>query len=161
MTPFDWLVAKVLQRYKPGQVPPEIFNQIMKLNKPVAVEVFNVKDVDGNFYVNMVMRSPDDEFWPNQHHIPGSIMRANDTIESTIMRVMNRELGVNIPQEELKFDVVNVCDNEDGRSTILQLIVRTSYGVEGENWFPIESLPEDRIVEQDRAINIVKDYLKK
>lgn len=91
------LAARILDRLEPGYQPLEIFNAICRITATPVVEVVPLKLADrGSIEVLMLQRDPDDTYWPNMWHGPGTVLRATDrpgtAYEDAFKRILHGEL---------------------------------------------------------------------
>lgn len=90
--------AEHLAKLEPGRQPYELFREAARLFVQPTVELLPVKRSDNGPQVLLVKRPEDDEFWPGEWHIPGSIALSTDPIENgseysaPIKRIMDHDL---------------------------------------------------------------------
>ena len=105
-----------LAEEEPGLIPYELFVPMAKLMVMHTVEVGFVKPsgTDGRrAQVLLTQRPATDEFWANQWHIPGSIVRATDPVkhehdyDAAVNRVRD-EIGggIQVISQPLEYDTV-------------------------------------------------------
>lgn len=68
----------LLKKLEPGFQPYPIFEQIARLIALPVVELIPLRLHDGAVQVLLIQRAPDDPYWPNLWHTPGTIVRATD-----------------------------------------------------------------------------------
>ena len=90
-------LADLLARLEPGFLPFKIFHQIARLVTMPIVELVPLRVMDrGNVQVLLLKREADDPVWPNQLHVPGTVIRSSDTSGSfadPLQRVITKELA--------------------------------------------------------------------
>jgi hypothetical protein len=94
--PENALVAG-LSQLMPGEVPIHIFDQIARLTVTPVVEVVPFyRDEQENIKVYLLQRSAHDPYWPNLHHVPGTIVRATDHADSSFSDPLRRVIEANL-----------------------------------------------------------------
>lgn len=66
-----------------GVLPEELFTQMGRLIVLSTVELGMVRPLDesGRTKILLTQRPSNDRFWPNQWHVPGSVVRADDPVK--------------------------------------------------------------------------------
>lgn len=90
MKVLDWLTVLFLKRLKPGYLPEPIFNEMQRINHCVSVEILVKKDNK----VLLQQRDSNDKFWANEWHIPGTMVRGDESYNSAIERLLSTVLDV-------------------------------------------------------------------
>jgi hypothetical protein len=92
--------AKHLAELEPGWQPYPLFKEAARLFTGATVEMIPVqRNPNGNHKVFLTKRPPEDEFWPDQWHIPGAVLLSGGEIKhgrdygDAIDSIMNKELG--------------------------------------------------------------------
>lgn len=67
-----------LAELEPGRLPLGVFNQIARLTVTPVVEVVPIYNDNGAPRVMLYRRPDDDQHWPNQYYVPGTILNAQD-----------------------------------------------------------------------------------
>jgi len=108
-------LARLAEQH-PDKLPLEIFTPLAKLMVLTTVEVGLLKrstEDENRLLVLLSQRPSSDKFWPNQWHIPGSIIRARDPVADehdytpAISRVMAEVGGdIQIVQGPLEYETV-------------------------------------------------------
>lgn len=91
----DRLVG-LLSRLEPGFLPLSVFHAVARLVALPIVEVvpLRVKSA-GGVEILLLRRPADDPVWPNQLHVPGTVVRASDEpgfFDDALARVLAQEL---------------------------------------------------------------------
>ena len=147
--------ADLLRKLKPGFLPYEIFVEIMRLTMASSVEIVVLRRNSDKLQVLLTKRPPDDEFWPNKWHIPGSIFQADDTsIEARLQATIDRELP-NTKFVSEKEWVPELFIGETARNRNIPIIFRAWANESGDGeFFDVENLPDDFLSEQKILIEI-------
>lgn len=110
-----------------GLLPLEVFEIIAgKLAVIHTVEVGLVKPAEeGNFSVLLTQRPPTDHFWPNQWHIPGSVVRPTDPVghehdyDAAISRVLSEVgSGIHLVGDPREYETVRRIGNRGSEVTV-------------------------------------------
>lgn len=78
------IAVDYLKSLETGFLPEEIFTQMARLAVINTVEVGFVRpiyEIGQPQQVLLTQRPSTDKFWPNQWHVPGSVVRASDPVE--------------------------------------------------------------------------------
>lgn len=76
-------VASILHQLTPGTLPFEIFHEVARLGVFPIVEVVPLRlTADKQVEILLIQREADDPVWPDQLHVPGTVVRASDTVGS-------------------------------------------------------------------------------
>lgn len=72
-------IAEKLKKLQPGFLPFDLFYQFNRLKVTITIEVVPLC-LGPNGEVNVVLfnRGPDDPWWPNEYHTPGTCLLAGD-----------------------------------------------------------------------------------
>jgi hypothetical protein len=144
----------LLARLEPGFLPFPLFLQIYRLTPAPTMDTIPLRrNSNGDIEVLLLRRPPDDPIWPNLWHNPGTVLRASDTYESALDRLLNDELqGARIVKDPVF--VANIF-NQSKRGTEVILIYRIE--IKGPTpvgtFWPIDKLPKDII---DSEIAVIK-----
>lgn len=148
----------------PDRLPFGIFVPIAKLMVMHTVEVGFVKpsaeDTERPL-VLLTQRPASDVFWPNQWHIPGSVVRANDPVkhehdyDAALSRVMGEVGGdIQIVGEPVEFDTVRRRDVRGSEVTV-RLLAEVQGNPEHGRFFDatevLQRPPEGGLIESHPA----------
>lgn len=139
-------------------ISPELFNSVLSKFVLVAIETVILRQNDDKIEVLLTKRDPNDEFYANQWHSPGSILRYSDvhtkgkSIESELTEVFERiekkEIGAPF-RNPPKFIEQRLLDFSRGPNLCLvhaaQIAPRASYNGE---FFDVNNLPNDPVIHQ-------------
>lgn len=91
--------AKHLAELEPGRQDYRLFKETARLFVQSTVELVPIRKGEFNRpEVLLIQRPEDDEFWPNQWHIPGSVALSSDTVkhpsdyDAPLQRILHDEL---------------------------------------------------------------------
>lgn len=72
-------IAEKLKKLQPGFIPFELFCQFNRLKVTVTIEVVPLcLDPHGDINVVLFNRGPNDAWWPNLYHTPGTCLLDGD-----------------------------------------------------------------------------------
>lgn len=101
-TKTDQLV-ELLKELDAGFLPYDVFVEIARLTVLSIIEFVPLrKNAEGEVYILLLSRGEDDPIWPNEMHVPGTVIRPTDT-EGKMYLAFDRIL-----KEELKGTKVSV-----------------------------------------------------
>ncbi len=86
-------------------LPFDIFHQVARLVATPIIEVVPLRTNAGKTEILLLRREVDDPVWPNQLHVPGTVVRASDTpgsFNDPLKRVLSKELH-GVPTSALTF----------------------------------------------------------
>lgn len=151
-----WLLAKYAHRY--GRLPTWTFFAIEHVAPSTAFELWALKKTDRGTEIFLTRREPDDRYWPNQWHFPGTITRITDDYSSVDKRLAG-ELGIEALPATPNLLTVEFADDGPRDRTVhvfrtLEVPPETTYAT-GE-FHPIDRLPEPFIDFQKEQINKLK-----
>lgn len=159
--------AERLRRLPKGFLPLEIFLAVAEKVATPTIDVAPLRTHEGRLQVFMLRRPDDDEHWPGQWHIPGTVLRATDeenSFNSGLARLFDGETeGLVVPVGEPKHVGTKFWDVERGRELDHLHYVEVealSDDLPGQ-FFPVDELPDDTIAHHKIIIpEIVDAYLK-
>lgn len=147
-------VAQLLSKLKPGFLPFPIFLEVYRLTPAPVVQLIPFRLTPrSQIEVLMLQRPDDDMLWPGLWHNPGTVLRAGDSLQSVMRRLLEDELG----SPELCNKPIfaeNLFHTSDRGTEILQVYWVEIKGepAQGRFW-PIDNLPTDRIESEARVID--------
>lgn len=151
----------LLARLEPGFLPFPLFLQIYRLAPAPTLDAIPLRrNSSGGIEVLLLRRPPDDPIWPNLWHNPGTVLRANDSYESAMDRLLNDELqGARITKDPVF--VANLF-NQSKRGAEIILIHRIE--IEGlapvGTFWPVDKLPKDIIDSEIAIINKASQHYR-
>lgn len=90
--------ARHLAELRPGRQPYSLFREAARIFALSAVELIALREGEKGLEVLLTQRPEDDEFWPLEWHVPGSVILADDVISgpndyrAPLDRLINGEL---------------------------------------------------------------------
>lgn len=85
-------LTRLLKKLEPGFLPLDIFMEIARLAVLPIIEFVPLRvNKNGEVEVLLLSRDADDPLWPNELHVPGTVIRPTDT-EGKIYRAFERIL---------------------------------------------------------------------
>lgn len=144
--------TSALEQLEPGFLPLEVFNQVARLVRLPMVDLVPVKIENNNLQIGLVKRADDDLWWPSMWHLPGTVLRSTDTIDTAIERLKAEELALQSCETPV-FQGFSVQKSQRGAEIVL---IYTAANCTFENpskveWFPVDALPE-QFVESERNV---------
>jgi len=84
-------IAEKLKKLEPGFLPFDLFYQFNRLKVTITIEVVPLcLDPQGNVNVFLFNRGPDDAWWPNLSHTPGTCLIDSDIPKEDEWRLPTR-----------------------------------------------------------------------
>lgn len=152
--------VELLQKCKPGNLAPEIFEAIARVAVYPAVEFIPLRKNGNKIEVLLLERPENDLIWPSMLHTPGTILRPTDaTIENAFSRLYEEELrGVSLSQPV--FIGAHLSRNRRGTCLLLEHIVETQSEPTEGVFYDVENLPDKFIEAQkpslERAVTVYR-----
>lgn len=148
----------LLRQLIPGHLSHELFVEMRRLNVSAGIEVVPLRINENNkVEVLLTKRSENDEFWPGELHIPGTIFIPGDTVESTFGRIFDEELD-RTKISEPKFVNFSMQHIRRGQEIVLvhwvEVLGEPNVGV----LYEIDHLPENTITHHIDIINLAADH---
>ena len=155
-------IAEKLKKLKPGFLPFELFTQFNRLKVTITIEVVPLcLDPNGEVMVVLFNRGPNDPWWPNLYHTPGTCLVDGDIPKKdewglptrTFNRLKNTELkGIKLIGPPI---FVNNLSHQvrRGPESVHVYIQKVDYNSAKAYLFPIFHLPKNLISTQ---INMIK-----
>lgn len=144
--------TSALEQLEPGFLPLEIFNQVARLVRLPMVDLIPVKVENNTLQIGLVKRSSNDLWWPNMWHLPGTVLRSTDTIESAIERLKTEELLLE-SSDEPTFQGFSVQNSKRGAEIVLiYSVVNCVFDQQSQmKWFAVDNLPKS-FVESEKSV---------
>jgi ADP-ribose pyrophosphatase YjhB (NUDIX family) len=137
-------------------IPTPVYNALAARFPHIAIEVAVVRSRAGKWEILLTQRSPEDKFWPNLWHIPGTIIRNRESFLSALQR-LEREFGFSFIKEKLEFiTVVNYLSSPRGHeiSLVYRYIVPPEFQPPKGKFFGLGDLPEEIVREHRLVISL-------
>lgn len=152
-------ISDQLAEFEPGKLPLDIFNQIARLNVVPVVEVVPFyRTEQGNIKVYLLQRDNDDNLWPGQYHIPGTIVSARDhagSFNDATGRILTSGLSSYSPDNPQMVDV-QLCKVSRGMEVAIVFITELRISPDPKSLFDLDNLPENMINGHEGFIEIAK-----
>ncbi len=150
----------ILRRLEPGILPLEIFNQVARLVCLPMVDVVPMKYEGLGLSIGLVEREEDDLWWPNLWHLPGTVLRSTDTVETAIQRLMDSEIAIKTSSAQV-FRGFSVHRSERGSGLILIYTIENCLfkKTSAVKWFSIDHLPKEFVSSESYVIEKIKESL--
>ncbi len=134
----------------------DLFNAIARLTVMLCFEVVCLRknSATNQTEVYLIKRAPDETSYPGQWHIPGSVMRPGEEIEDVLLRLSQKEIGLEIMSKKFIFHV-NYPKEPRGHFFSLIYLCQLSKEPGKGKWFAVNQLPEN-IIEPHRTLVIPK-----
>ncbi|HWZ65486.1 MAG TPA: hypothetical protein VNX65_01665 [Patescibacteria group bacterium] len=151
---------QLLSRLEPGYIPHALFMEFYRLTPAPIMQIIPLRrDSNGDIEVLMIQRAPDEPFLPNIWHNPGTVLRANDTYETSVSRLLDDELqGVKVTKGPIF--ATNLFHQSPRGSEIVQLywieIDKPMYGT----FWPLDKLPKYILESEIPVIHEAVKYYK-
>lgn len=149
-------IAQKLKKIQPGTLPLEIFSEFCRLKVTVTLEVVPLCfGPDGQIYVVMFNRGPDDLWWPNEFHTPGTCLHSSDIPKNqwglptkAFDRLKKTELqGIKLIGNLVFVDNHNRQTNR-GPESVQVYIQKVDYQSAQKYLFPVNHLPPNTMAHQ-------------
>lgn len=152
----------MLSALQPGKLTLDVFNQIARLTVTPVVEIVPfVKNNEDKLKVLLLRRGADDAIWPNQYHVPGTIVLATDTpdlFSDAVNRIITTKLASYSPGEASFVDV-QLCSVSRGLEVAIIFRVELASAPEDSLLFDALTLPENMIEGQAEFVQAaLRDY---
>lgn len=156
--------ASVIGRLPKGRLPYPLFIAIASKIVTPTVELVIINKSKGKDEIILARRTSDDEHWPGQWHIPGTVILSTDTedsYESCFDRVLKDELYGLIEIAKPRFVSLEFWDIERGRE-LDQLFCANLLSMktlpDDIRAFPVDSLPDNLMPHHSKIISKVMAY---
>lgn len=143
---------KVLAKLEPGFLPPEIFYEVVRLAVTTTIEMVPLRrSRTGEVEVLLTRREADDPYWPNQPHVPGTVLRASDregSYADAFMRILEGELAGISTVGEPVFIQNSFHQVKRGRELALIHYVEVAGEPKNGAFYPVNNLPKNIVSHQ-------------
>jgi hypothetical protein len=134
-----------------GVTETELKGTVSALNKMISLKNVPQKIFDVFQKVFMIERPDSDTYWPNELHVPGTMVFAWDWLEGNKFekpwdRLMKKEIIQNNEGSTVHVSTL-LLDTKRGAETayINNIVFKGPTSSEGGNWYPVDSLPANII----------------
>lgn len=152
------LLLSLLKRLPPF-LPLDVFHELSKRVMLTAVETVCLRTGENGIEVFLTRRSPDDEYYPNLWHSPGTMLRADDAprqmnvaagYESAFRRLEEKELHLKFVDTP-RLVGSRLYSSPRGSENSMVFLAEIEGEPENGKFFPVDELPAD-LVESHRGI---------
>jgi hypothetical protein len=157
-------LTELLKKLEPGFQPYPVFEQIARIITLPVYELVPLRESkDGELEILLLNRGPDDPYWPNMLHTPGTVMRASDVQgggenQTSHQRIVNDELqGTQLGSSHFVCNVLHESKRGTEQAQVFwaEVIGEPKVG----NFYPVSDLPEILIDSQKHFIQaVIDDY---
>lgn len=162
-------IAEKLKKLEPGFIPFDLFYQFNRLKVTITIEVVPLC-LDPNGEVNVVLfnRGPDDAWWPNEYHTPGTCLIDSDIPKEdewglptrAFERLKNGELaGIKLIGQPKFIGNLN-HQVRRGPESVHVYIQEVDYNSAKSYLFPISNLPKNIMEHQINMIHKCVNFFK-
>ena len=148
-------LVELLAKLEPGFLPYEIFVQIARLVTLPIIEFVPLRVRGGEVEVLLLERDADDEFWPGEVHVPGTVVRPTDSlgeIYKAFDRIRRDELqNTNISEPYFVGSILHKSKRGMEQAQVFWVEVLEDPRV--GKFYPVEQLPDNLIESQRGFIN--------
>ncbi|MEP6710168.1 MAG: hypothetical protein ABJA64_00420 [Candidatus Saccharibacteria bacterium] len=141
--------AAIIHQLPRGFLPKQLFYAIAEKTVINTIEMMILRFNKGIIEILLTQRPPDDPYWPNAWHIPGTVLLSTDSegdYSSAFFRIFDGELaGKVVPLSKPSFVVTKFWDNGRGRELDQVFFVDTlveDINLDDGRFYSIEELPE-------------------
>jgi hypothetical protein len=155
-------VAEKLKKLKPGFLPFDLFYQFNRLKVTITIEVVPLcLGPNGEVMVVLFNRGPDDAWWPNLYHTPGTCLVNGDITKKdewglptrTFKRLKKAEFkGINLISSPVFIGNLSHQTNR-GPESVHVYIQKVDYKSAKPYLFPVKNLPKNMM---DHQISMIK-----
>lgn len=135
------LLVRLMRELTPGFLPEPVFLEMQRLNHCLSVEIALYRENADGIAIYLGQRSVNDRFWAGMYHVPGTMVRGNESIEDALNRLNRGEFGGR--SLDLVFDRYYEAETPRGRITHLLFNGTMAEGEEG--FFFLDALPENLV----------------
>lgn len=154
----------LLSRLEPGRQPFPIFKELTRITTVPVIELVSfIEDGEDELGVLLTRRDDTDMFWPNQLHVPGTIILATDEKEgydSSLKRLRDSEMQQYDLRTEPEF-VTNVHRQTARGSEAVVVYAASLYNdIPRDEIYPVNNLPLDVIDVHVPLIEFTVDHFR-
>jgi len=146
------VLTKLLGKLQPGLLPLDIFLQIARLTVLPILEVVPVRMHDAKAQVLVLPREANDGLWPDDVHVPGTVLRADDkgALEKALERIKKELGGASLGEPVF----VQTVFHESKRGWELAFVFWAEMGGEPKlgQYYDLENLPGNIMASQTEFI---------
>jgi ADP-ribose pyrophosphatase YjhB (NUDIX family) len=136
------LLVHLMKELNPGFLPEPVFFEMQRLNNSLSVEIALYRETADGIAIYLGKRKDSDPFWPGLYHIPGTMVRGNESIQDSVVRLINGEFGT--LSEMPQFTRYYEAETPRGRITHLLFEAIVDEG-DDTHFFYYDQLPENLV----------------
>ncbi len=147
---FSQKTIRAMATFWLGLIDPKIqpyglslWTKLARLTIPVAIEIVVLRPGSHGTEVLLAQRAPNEPAYPNEWHVPGSIMRPGETIEDVIKRLEEREFKAKIISQKFVTNFNNLHEQRGHFFSVVYLCEVETHSL--GTWYQIDHLPEPTI----------------
>jgi hypothetical protein len=107
--------------------------------------------------VGLVQRPADDLWWPSLWHLPGTVLRSTDTLESALQRLWDDELRVETADAPRFRDFLLHHSQRGAELVLIHTIENCAVKATSPmKWFPMDAIPDNFIESEWNILNKIK-----
>lgn len=143
-------IVETLAKLDPGVLPAKVFHAIARIVATPIIEVVPIRHGAAGPEVLLVRRESNDPVWPNQLHVPGTVVRASDKADNfkdAFERISGELGGIMLKKPVLATNIIH----HSGRGVeVSQIYWIDITGVEPTigDFFAADKLPEEIVHSQ-------------
>lgn len=133
-------------------LPPRVFDGWVENFPTTAIELCIYRAIDRQIEVWMVPRPPNDKHWPNEWHMPGTLIMSGETLNQSYRRLVRSEVGGGHRIPRPKFvEVFSLPKGEGprrcrrGHGIGLLYMVKLNQVPDNGKWFNTKRLPKKMV----------------
>ena len=131
-------------------IPPLVYNALATRFPHVTIEIGVLrKTMEGKREILLIRRLPNDKFWTNLWHVPGTIIRNRESFNKALQRLMDDEFCFNFKEKPEFITWINYLHYPRGHeiSLVYRHTVESDFMPPKGKFFPISDLPADIVKE--------------
>ena len=151
-------ITSLLSQLTPGYLPFSIFCQVARLTATPIVELVPLRFINGRSEVLLLKRDPDDPIYSGKVHVPGTVVRATDTLDTAFHRLFAEELkGIALSSPVFVKNVIHHSGRGNEVAQIYWAEVITA--PKDARFYDANDLPAELIMSQlDFIPDVVNEY---
>ncbi|MEX1112005.1 MAG: NUDIX domain-containing protein [Candidatus Andersenbacteria bacterium] len=151
----------VLKQLEPGFLPLELFDQIARLVRLPMVDVVPISYKEEHLHIGLIQREVNDIWWPGMWHLPGTVLRSTDTMESAIQRLCDDELQIHASDPPVSRGFLLHYSKRGAEVVLIYTVENCSFEDKSTiKWFPINELPQELVDSERDVIARIEESLE-
>ncbi len=156
-------LVRLLKIVEPGFLSYPIFKEMARINVMSIIEFVPLRIKNRSIELLLIQRSEHDDFWPNEFHTPGTVVRSTDIDNlphSGFERIIEDELGgIKISSPHFVGNLTHRGKRgiEQAQVYFVEVLEDPKIG----DFFRIDNLPENLMEQQQKFIDqSIKSFKK-